>query len=165
MNCFSHLQVSSVATCQDCRRGLCSLCSDRYRAIQKNPICHICFHSRRDYLLKFAKREIRNVFLLSPFLIGLILAIFLENTPLLPAFLKQVGILIKEDWSSGLELVVLVIAVSFISISFLAGWKIFKNLGLLPRFLLALYTGPFVAPFWFWKKVKQIKKLQRLENR
>lgn len=42
MNCFNHHELSAVAQCEDCSKGLCKDCARRYSI----PICSACNVSR-----------------------------------------------------------------------------------------------------------------------
>lgn len=52
MNCFNHHELSAIAQCQDCSKGLCNECATKYSI----PICSICNSSRgkseKDQIIK-----------------------------------------------------------------------------------------------------------------
>jgi len=73
MNCFYHPDVTSVASCVDCGKGLCQECTARYQV----PICNECNEKR----LKYEKQAIFRQYIPSAllFITGLIFGLKVIN--------------------------------------------------------------------------------------
>lgn len=147
MNCFNHTDVVSVATCQDCQKGLCKECSSLYSI----PICRECNTKRK----KVEKREIYMDFLLSLVVGFLFYSCFSD---------KITGGITEQ------------IMFFYISLTVVSGWKfltsITPSMFLTFRWIIIYYfmkillsplVGIFVFPIRFFRQIMRLFELNKVK--
>ena len=160
MNCFYHPEVSIVATCQDCGKGLCVDCASRYTI----PICKQCNSNRKSIDLKLIRKDFIHVFV-----IGALITFFIHY------FYFNFIIESKTELTSNPKIFcfyILVIVVNYYySIGIIVGWKTLTRLtpqmflflpliGWLIYFMIKIYISMFVG--LVWTPVWVIRKIRRL---
>lgn len=155
MNCYYHPETTIVATCQDCSKGLCKHCSDRYSIL----ICVSCNGDR-------ASKEKSRIFTELAWMIGLpiVATIFMINGPMAQIMKKQP--LMPFLFFYG-------------CIGLVAGWNALNKLtaryflflplvGWLFYFVVKLYIsgiiGLFIAPFRICKSIMRLRKINQIEG-
>lgn len=156
MNCYYHPETTIVATCQNCNKGLCKVCSDRFSV----PICISCNRSKA----LTEKSAIMKEFF---WMIGLpIIGVMLAMTD------SQLGQAIRQNpiFGAGLfyDLIAVVVgwnmlnkltAQYFLALP-LIGWVIYFFV----KFSISALIGFFVAPFKIYKNIKRLKEINQIET-
>lgn len=162
MNCYYHPTTTVVATCPDCRKGLCKSCCDKYSL----PICTACAGRR----FSAEKNEILTGF---AWMIGMgIAGVLLFNN-------SYVGKICQQNPFLGgtvFNITVFNIILFYYSVAIVAGWKTLNKLTsnyflflpligwvvyLIIKLYVAMLIGIFVAPF---RIAKDIRRLTVLNN-
>lgn len=155
MKCAYHNNVDAVATCNVCGKALCGACA----SVIHPPQCIGCY---RDGL-KSRLVAIRRSFMYD-ILIGIVVAI---GFPLL------CGVFSTSEPDTGLWERVLYFCVPFgwrffnkITPSFflwlpLFGWIIYFGV----KFLLSAALGLFIAPYTIWKRINEMRQVQKALDR
>jgi hypothetical protein len=158
MNCYYHNEVTSVAACPDCSKGLCRKCSDNFNI----PICTSCN-------IKRASSEKSEIIIEFAWMIGagILGLVFLYS--LLP-FPK----LFKNNWLKG---ILPSLWMFYVFACFVTGWKALskftsKYFLFLPligwviyffiKLYIALFVGVFIAPFKIFKNIKKLRSNQNI---
>ncbi len=147
MNCFNHTDVVSVATCQNCQKGLCKECSSLYSI----PICRECNTKRK----KVEKREIYMDFLLS-LVVGFIFYSCFSH--------KITGGVTEK------------IFFFYISLTVVSGWKFLTSITpsmfltfkwiiiyYFMKILLSPFIGLFVFPIRFFRQIRRLFELNKVQ--
>lgn len=153
MNCYNHNNTIAVAQCQDCKKGLCNICSNQFKLI----ICYSCNINR----IKKEKKQIYLDFLYS-FGLGTILTfILIKNIDLFKlGEIKTFGYLgifyISSSLYYGYKLIskfipMLKIGINISSIFFI-----------IIKFVLAIYVGVFALPIMTIKLLYRLYILSKL---
>ncbi|MBO4232728.1 hypothetical protein FO675_00140 [Riemerella anatipestifer] len=153
MNCYNHSEITSVAACIDCNRGLCVDCSNLYTI----PICRYCNANR----IKKEKREIIKDFVWM-FMFALVLAYVLTSS------MPSTGNVYISLWFTAF----------YAGLSIYNGWKFLSNITpnmflVLPligwliyfcvKYVLASFVGMILTPFLIFKKVKRLLDISKIE--
>ncbi len=143
MNCFNHTESVSVAVCQDCQKGLCSICATKYTI----PICDSCNQKRKQNTKKEVYKE-----LLITFGVGILCAVL---------FAKHIHMEVSDESRDLFFKVLDNVFLFYIGASLVAGWKtltritpnIFLILPILGwvlffvvKFILSIIVGVFMFP-------------------
>ena len=158
MNCYNHPEITTVATCQNCGKGLCKNCSDKFNF----PICIPCNIKRANT----EKQEIKTefVWMILAGIIGLFYSVSLFSQ------------LFKQNIFLGLILLLFNI---YVWIGIIAGWKTLNKLTsnyflflpligwaiyFLIKLIASIHVGFFVTPFRIIKKINRLKVLNNIQN-
>lgn len=159
MNCYYHPSTTIVATCQDCKKGLCKSCSDKFNI----PICTTCNRKR-------VSAEMSEILTNFAWMIGIAIAgLWLCHSFIIKELhVQQGGQLTKVFFYIFLFYSFVAIVVGWKTLNRLTsnyflflpliGWVIFLGV----KLYAATMVGMFVAPFWI---VKNIYRLIVLNNR
>ena len=150
MNCFNHTNITAVAQCQDCQKGLCTTCSKQYAL----PICKYC----NDYRISQEKKDIYSELFYS-FGIGLIL------------------VFLFSKYTKTNITVPLYFGYFYICSGIYPGWKLLNNF--LPSIVfgniiislfiflfklsLSVYVGLVALPFRTFKIISRLYELNKIE--
>lgn len=152
MNCYYHPETIIVATCQDCNKGLCKNCSDRFTF----PICVSCNSIRGAAEKKEITKELALMIGLP--IIGLL---FMQNNPM-----------VKEQ-------PFMAVLYFYMFIAIVAGWRKLNKftsnyflflpvIGWVIYFLVKLYisaiVGLFIAPFRIYRNINRLKEISQQKN-
>ncbi len=143
MNCFNHTESISVAVCQDCQKGLCSVCASKYTI----PICDNCNHKRKQKAKQAVYME-----LLITFGVGILCAVL---------FAKHLHIEVSDESKNLFFKVLDNVFLFYLGASLIAGWKTLTRitpdvflflpilgwvLFFLVKFILSIMVGLFMFP-------------------
>lgn len=148
MNCFNHPQEISVATCQDCNKGLCNECAIEYEL----PICKNCNRLR-------AKSEKTNIIksYLILFGVGIVLCYVLKSlinrADGLPLFLYYACFASVAGWRFLNK-----ITPNYFMFLSLFGWLIYFWF----KAILSYIVGIFVFPYILYKDIKRWYELKNI---
>ncbi len=94
MNCYYHPDTTIVATCQDCNKGLCKQCSDKFGI----PICVSCNSNRAATEKKEITKELG--WMIGFPIIGFLFMspMIMQQTPLMSLLYIYVFIAIIAGW-------------------------------------------------------------------
>lgn len=155
MNCYNHNDSIAVAQCQDCKKGLCSICSRQF----KLPLCSSCNSNR----IESEKKQI-YISLLYSFGIGIVLTFFvIKNIELFKLrninTLGYLGVFyISSSLYHGYRL--LGKFLPFLKI----GFNIISIIFIPIKFVLAIYVGIFSLPFILVKSIYRLYILSKLNQ-
>jgi hypothetical protein len=164
MNCFYHPATTIVATCQDCKKGLCVECASKFQI----PICSQCNENRKEIEIKSIRKDIRHVVLISAILL------FLENMFVF-RHIYEASHSSSSDYRLFLLYALLIVVNVYYLMGLVVGWKTLNKMtprvflflpliGWAIYFLVKVYISMFVGliwtPFWFAKKIKRLNELK-----
>ena len=148
MNCFNHTEITAVASCIDCGKGLCKECSSLYQI----PICNECNLKR----VKNDKGNILKVYLptIILFIIGLVIGIYNGG----------VGLGLVLGWVSagvpwGWKVITFIQPRMFLFLSFF-GWVIYFFI----KFIIAYFVGIVTFPIGIVKMILSIVSANKKEK-
>lgn len=160
MNCFNHIELVSVAVCQDCQKGLCTECSTKYNM----PICTQCNTKRK----KGEKAKIyKELFLMLVFGILGYYAVLQVHTPLNSSLLK----------AQIFEKVFLIVTGFYFGGAVVAGWKTLNRITpdiflflpivgwlifFMAKFLLSIIVGVFMLPIRLFRNFRRLYLLKAI---
>jgi hypothetical protein len=166
MNCFYHPSTITVATCQDCGKGLCVECASQFQM----PICIQCNENRKNAEIKAIKDDLSKAIA-----IGVLLTLF-EHIFMFRDLLNVKNYQIGHYKFYALYVLFSIVDLYF-SIGIVVGWKNLNKLtprvflvlpliGWLIYFIIKVYAAMFVGlvstPFWFARKLKRLKALKSI---
>lgn len=157
MNCYFHTDISSVATCQDCTKGLCKNCTDKF-GISICPACNSkrASSEKKEIIIEFIWMIIAGIF-------GLI---FISQRSIAPEFEKYV--LIEKIYGA------------YIFVGLFIGWRTLNKLTseyflVLPiigwfiyfffKFFASMFIGMFLVPFRLIKNIKRLNEISTLQQK
>ena len=157
MNCYNHPKTISVAQCQDCKKGLCTVCAKKYAI----PICFQCNSKRGS-----SEKEVvlKDLFVIYGF--GLIATYLIINntnfrdsysninTTLLWVFMTYVYSSIIAGWKT-LNKLTINYFIYIPIIGWLFGWFIYFNV----KLIIAVTIGWFMLPIRTYNNLKKIKTI------
>ena len=150
MNCYNHHQDPAVATCIDCGKRLCAICSHKYNI----PICDSCNQVR-------IKNEKNNI--IKSWIIAIVIAFML---------LPIIGMVNPNRF-------LLILGALYSALAIVYGWKSLNSITprvflVLPlrgwliyfyfKIMLSLIIGFFVAPIKLYQNIKRYKELKETET-
>ncbi len=158
MNCFNHPTITSVATCQDCQKGLCTTCVSRH----KTPICKGCLAKRKREQKSSIYKE-----LLLTFVIGVLSAYFLIEYLYVSGSANPKYQNVENIVSKGM--------LFYVGASLVSGWKTLNRITpsvflFLPiigwlfyfiiKFLLSIVVGLFMFPIRLFQNLRRLYLLK-----
>jgi len=158
MNCYNHTETISVAQCQDCQKGLCSICAKNYSI----PICIEC-NSQRGNIEK--QDIIKELFITFGF--GIIVTYFFINS-------KNF-----QNYPINMNIILVWIFSIYTFSSFVAGWKTLSKLtsnyfiflpiiGWVIYFVIKLsissMIGYFMLPIRTYNNISKLKKINSIKK-
>ena len=155
MICYFHPETTIVATCQDCSKGLCKNCSDKFNI----QICVSCNRNRgateKSTIMKELKWMIGFPIIAMFFNLGLIS----KHAPSIGGFsyifIFYMLIAIVSGWYKLNKL-----TASYFLFLPLIGWVIYFVI----KLVLSLYVGVFIAPFRIYKNINRLKEINQIET-
>ncbi|ADV50575.1 hypothetical protein Celal_3309 [Cellulophaga algicola DSM 14237] len=160
MNCFNHHELIAVGVCQDCQKGLCSVCASKYSI----PICSQCNTGRKGSEKSKIYKELFMTFGFSIIATFFIMKNFVNSTS-------------PEMQMGTLEQILMAIMLIYGFSSLIAGWKTLTGItpsvflflpiiGWLIYFGIKLWLssmiGVFMLPIRTFKNVRRLYKLKNI---
>ncbi len=143
MNCYYHSETAGSATCHDCGRALCNVCSDRFTPI----MCEGCFTTGQST----ERKSITKSLTVSGIMLVVGLLFSLGSNSFGTAIISMYFFAsIPFGWS-----LVSRIMSGWVLFMGIRGWLIYPLAKLLASWLI----GGFVAPFYLSKMIKRLKEI------
>lgn len=156
MNCYYHPETGIVATCQDCNKGLCKNCSDKFSI----PICATCNGNRG------AAEKTKIITELGWMIgIGAVSILFLSGSgpakhiikqqPLLYVFYFYMFVAVVAGWNKLNKFT----ARYFLFLP-LIGWVIY----FIVKLYISAIVGFFIAPFRIYKNISRLTVINQIQK-
>lgn len=155
MNCYYHPETTIVATCQDCSKGLCKNCSDKFSI----PICVSCNRNRGTTEKSAIVKELGWMIGLP--IIGILfmtsgpMGQMIKQQPIMAVFYFYMFIAIVAGWNKLNKL-----TASYFLFLPLIGWVIY----FVVKLYISAIVGLFIAPFRIYKNINRLKEINQIET-
>lgn len=147
MRCSQHPALGIVATCNQCGRGLCGECANKFNI----PLCASCSQTA----LKMEKTEIAKSFVFSAVLVFLGIALSSGAPP--SARVLTIYMFAGIPW--GWRVLTNITPRVFLMMP-LVGWAFYFGI----KLMLSFWVGSVALPFFVFTRVRRWREVKALQN-